>query len=152
MEPLVSRSIHTTAYPSVASLKINLPEQPNGYMRLYIYRPQAFTGMMDNPVVTIDGKLTGDPKNSYDNLFLPGTVFVLDAPGNIVHVSWLWAHDTTDKVISLSAENSHIWYLRWHIPALNFPGERYLETTSEENATKEIAKLRFTGYLKLEQP
>ena len=151
-EPMVSRSIQTTAYPPVPSVRFSLPALPDGYMRLYIYRPQTFTGMMDNPVVTIDGKLTGNPKNSYENRFLPGAVFVVDTPGNVAHVSWLWQYDTTDKVLNLTAERSRTWYLRWHIPKFNLPGERYLEITSEETALKEISALRYTGYLKLEQP
>ena len=108
--------------------------------------------MMDNPVVTIDGKLTGNPKNAYENKFLPGSVFVVDTPGDVAHVSWLWRDGKTDKVLTLSAQKSRTWYLRWHIPAMNFPGERYLEITTEEAALKEINTLRYTGYLKLEQP
>ncbi len=151
LEPIASRSAYTTAYPENASFKSILPAIPDGYMRLYIYRPQAFIGVMDNPVVTINGKLTGNPENSYENKFLPGSVFVVDTLGDVAHVSWLWRDNKTDKVLTLAAEKSRIWYLRWHIPAMNFPGERYLEITTEEAALKEINTLRYTGYLKLEQ-
>lgn len=152
VEPMISRSVHTTAYPSVTSVKYNIPELPDGYIRLYIYRPQTFIGMMDNPVVTINGKLIGNPENPYENRFLPGAIFVLDTPGDIALVSWVWAHDKTDRVLSLSSKESRTWYLRWHIPPLNFPGERYLEVAPQETAAREIEPLRFTGYVKLTAP
>lgn len=86
-EPIVSRGIHTTAYPPATLAKFNIPALPDGYIRLYIYRPQTFIGMMDNPVVTINGKLIGNLENpSYENRFLPGAIFVLDTPGDIAQV------------------------------------------------------------------
>lgn len=153
-EPMISRSMHTTAYPSATSAKYNIPEVPDGYIRLYIYRPQTFTGMMDNPVVSINGKLIGNPENPYENRFLPGAIFVLDTPGDIAQVSWVWAYVKNDKnkILSLSSKESRIWYLRWHIPPLNFPGERYLEVTPPETAVREIEPLRFTGYVRLTPP
>jgi hypothetical protein len=151
-EPIVSRSIYTTAYPPGLA-KYNIPVLPDGYIRLYIYRPQTFIGMMDNPVVTINGKPIGNLENpSYENLFLPGAIFVLDTPGDIALVSWVWPHYKTGRVLSLSSTESRTWYLRWHIPALNFPGERYLEVTPQETAAREIEQLRYTGYVKLTAP
>lgn len=152
VEPMASRTLQTTAYPQVATARFNLPALPEGYMRLYIYRPQAFVGMMDNPVISLDGKPMGNPKNPYENRFQPGALFVVDTPATTAQASWLWEYEKTDKVLTLSTTQSRIWYLRWHIPPFNFPGERYLEVTTEANADKEIPTLRFTGYIKLERP
>lgn len=152
-EPIISRGVYVTAYPQYTEAKNKIPELPNGYMRLYIYRPQAFSGMLDNPVITINGNSMGNPKNPYENRFLPGAVFVVDTPEDVTRVSWYWDNmNQPNKILALSSTEARIWYVRWHIPPLNFPGERFLEVVTQQTAVQELDSLRFTGYVRLERP
>ena len=156
-EPIVSRDAYLTAFPQYSEAKNKIPELPNGYMRLYVYRPQAFVGMLDNPVITINGNSMGNPKNPYENRFLPGTVFVVDTPEDIARVSWYWdsmsdSMKQSIKILTLSSTEARTWYARWHIPPLNFPGERFLEVINQQTAIKELESLRFTSYVRLERP
>ena len=107
--------------------------------------------MSGTAVVIIDGKWMGDAKHSFDNnLLLPGAVFVVDTPADVVRVWWYQGGkgEETDKALSLRSTEGRTWYLRWGMK----PTYGYLEITAEEKAVSEIESLRISGYVRLERP
>jgi hypothetical protein len=133
-----------------AAAKHRIPLRPNGYTRIYVYRPQALVGMFGSPVVIINGRWMGNPKTPSDNLLLPGTVFVADASADVTRVWWHQEGkgEETDKAISLPLAEGSTWYLRWGMK----PTYGFLEVVSEREAISEIERLRFSGYVIVDGP
>jgi hypothetical protein len=144
----VRESQHAKIEPYTVA-KNEIPALPNGYTRLYIYRPQSFVGMLGQAIVIVNGKWMGDPENSFNNnLLLPGSVFIVDSPTDVTRV-WWYQHgkgEEADKTISLSSKEARSWYLRW---GLKF-SSGYLETVPEQKGSVEIEPLRFSGYTRMD--
>jgi hypothetical protein len=104
--------------------------------------------MLGKAIVIVNGKWMGDPTDPIrKNLLLPASVFVVDAPTEVVRVWWAQGGrgEETDKALELSSTNARTWYLRWSLKA----DHGYLDPVSEERANSELTSLRFSGYVDL---
>jgi hypothetical protein len=128
--------------------KTSLPPVPQGAMRLYIYRPNAFVGLLGNAIVAVDGRRMGNPSNpTLENLLLPGAVFVVDTPAKPTLVSWEQGSRGSDprNSLSVSPEAARTSFLRWELA----PTRGYLQAVPESEALPQIEQLRLSGYVSL---
>jgi hypothetical protein len=128
--------------------RLEPPQQPMESIRLIIYRPQTLVGMLGKPVVFVNGQqmgIKGSPVN--ENLLEPGSVFVVDAPATLTHVSWLQSSKAQSRgeAITYQGLQGVKRYLRWTLK----PTYGYLQEVDEVIAAEEIPPLRYTGYLDL---
>ena len=128
-----------------------IPPQPAESVRLIIYRPQGFVGMFGRAIIIVNGRWMGDPTDAIrKNLLLPASVFVVDAPTDVVRVWWAqpWRGEEADKALELSSAKARTWYLRWSMKS----DHGYLAPVNREQADSELASLRFSGYVNLDAP
>jgi hypothetical protein len=141
--------MHGSDLPWFGNAQDTIPALPPGYTRAHVYRPQAFVGMLGNPVVIVDGVWTGDAKSPVDNRLLPGAVFVVDSAADPMRAWWYQdgRGEETDRTLSLPSTTARTWYLRWGLK----PTYGFLELVAEPQALAEIRSLKFSGYVKLDR-
>jgi hypothetical protein len=116
-------------------------------LRIFVYRPQFFRGMAAAPIVVVNEKWMGSEADRLDNLFLPGTVFVVDISGDLAHVRFFDQGKYDERTLSLSAAASRVWYLRWK-PEWT---KSFLEVVSADEAQSEIEPLQLSGHVRLNE-
>jgi hypothetical protein len=143
-----TRMSETAALESFSAAQEKLPPRAEGDTRIFIFRPQAVVGMLGAPVVIVDGTWMGDPQDPANNRMLPGSVFVVDTPAAVTRVWWYQAGrgEEKDMALELPSAESRAWYLRWSMK----PTSGYLQRVAEADALREIAPLKFGGYVRVD--
>lgn len=149
--PTLVRLEQQAELPGYREARPTIPAQAEDTMRLYIYRPQSMVGMWGSAIVIVNGTWLGDRENPLiDNKLIPGAVFVVDVPAAPARV---WSYQSgrgedLETALQLSPAQSPTWFLRWTLK----PTYGYLRTVDEREAAAELESLRFSGYMKLENP
>lgn len=125
--------------------RFELPQQPEGSVRLYIFRPQGIVGMWGRPVILINGqKLVSTLTES---LLDPNSVVVADVPADRIRVTWMQSSKSTENTdpLVLAGPAGSSLYLRWTLK----PTSGHLQQVSESEARSELSPLFFKGYRNL---
>lgn len=122
--------------------RLELPPQPEGSVRVHIYRPQGLVGMWGRPVILVNGQTLKSTLS--DSLLEPNSVVVADVPATKARVTWMQsaqAKENTDPIVLAAPPGSSV-YLRWTLE----PTFGYLQPVSESQAASEMGPLFFKGY------
>ena len=149
--PTLVRLEQQAELPGYREARPTIPVQAEDAMRLYIFRPQSMVGMWGSAVVIVNGAWLGDRENPLiDNKLIPGAVFIVDVPAAPARV---WSYQSgrgedRETALQLVPAQSRTWFLRWTLK----PTYGYLTTVDEREASAELESLRFSGYVKLDNP
>ena len=128
-----------------------IPPKPTKSIRLFVYRPQRFVGWFGTAIIIVNGEWMGNADDPFhENMMLPGTVFVVDVPTDVVRVWWYkkGKGEEVARALELSSAKAKRWYLRWSMDLV----DSYLVPIEEHQAIPDLNSLRFSGYVNLGAP